>query len=466
MSDDHENVKRTVCLILEWYGFTCEDEYNVANGRIDCVSYRNRTNEPFMGIEVHLQGELDTDLKKLLSASYLDNKVIITPDRPLIDRMSKSMPEIFWCPPPKANDHTFENYFRTLSGAANRKEYWFQARQTVEIIQTGNGAVAKFEELLRENGLDVELAEEIIYLFAAANQVYFLDSEKYMETNEYKFLKSLGIAQGLGIYWFDMEWGEKARYTYEQAEVQDITATRKMKGEPLAYSENKEIINAVVNMYVKNILDELGGKINGYSKVFSEVALMGSAGYFRSHEGNFIPVNEFPSWTPPVEDARLRALVANPFLSQKVWEFGKELLKRNLGVKASDDLIMAPYKLISEVFRFSGSASEKEEEINEYLAWWILYNGGQSGKDIEQQSRMCGVPLEDVIKCIDKTFSMKLTSRYIKGTKTSTMSQFLESHGGHEIEGLSNITVFKPEEFKSYCSKKMLDSLNNIFGSF
>ena len=464
MSDEHENIKKGVCRILEWYGFNCEDEYIVANGRIDCVSYKNGSSEPFMGIEVHLQGELDTDLKKLLSAPFLDKKVIITPDRALIDRMSKSMPEIFWCPPPETDDHTFENYVRSFPGAANRDRYWYEARQRVEIIQTGNGTVAKFEELLRENGLDVDLAEEIIYRFAAAGQGYFLDSVKYMETNEYKFLQSLGIAQGLSIYWFDMEWGEKARYTYAGAEVRNITATRRMKGEPVAYSENKDIIIALVNRYVENVMDQLEGKINGYSKVFSEAALIGSAGYFRPSKGNFNLVNEYPNWTPPVEVARLRALVANPFLSQKIWEFGKELLKCNLGVKASDDLIMAPYKLISEVFGFSGSANDKEDEINEYLVWWILYNGGQSGRNIEQQSRMLGVPLEDVINCIDKTFSMKLTSRYIKDTKTSTMSHFLESHGGHEIGGLSNITVFKPEEFDSYCSKKMLESLNNIFG--
>ena len=209
MSNDHRNAKNNVCGILNWYGFNCDQEHHVPTGLIDCVAYRNGSSEPFMGIEVHLQGELDTDLKKLLSAPFLTNKVIITMDRSLIDRMSKSMSDIFWCPLPGEDDHTFENYVRNLPGAAKRNSYWYQSKRIVENIQTDNGMVQKFEELLSENGLNVDLAEEIIYRFAAAGQVGFPGSESYTETNEYKFLKSLGIAQGLEIYWFDMEWGDK-----------------------------------------------------------------------------------------------------------------------------------------------------------------------------------------------------------------------------------------------------------------
>ena len=464
MSNDHGNTEDDVCGILNWYGFNCDEEYHVHNGFIDCVAYRNGSSKPFMGIEVHLQGQLDTDLKKLLSAPFLTNKVIITMDRSLIDRMSKSMSDIFWCPLPGEDDHTFENYVRNLSGAAKRNSYWYQSKRIVENIQTGNGMVQKFEELLSENGLNVDLAEEIIYRFAAAGQAGFLGSKSYTETNEYKFLKSLGIAQGLEIYWFSMEWGDKARYSYESAEVSNITRTRKMNGEPLAYEENRELINLIMSKYVENIMNSLGGKINGYSKIFSESALIGTAGYFRPYKNNFIPANGLTNWTPPVEIARLRALVANSFISQKIWEFGKELAKINLGVKVSDDLILVPYKLISETFRFSGIANEKEDEIDEYLAWWVLYAGGKREENIEQQCNFLGIPFEDVVKCVDETFSKGLTSRYIRDTDTSRMGQFMNSHGGHNIGGLSNIAVFRPEEFEAYCFKEISESLTNIFG--
>ena len=374
------------------------------------------------------------------------------------------MSNIFWCTPPSGDDHTFENYVRNLPGAAKRDSYWYQSKRIVENIQTGKGMVQKFEELLKENGLNVDLAEEIIYRFASAGQTGFPGSESYIETNEYKFLKSLGIAQGLEIYRFDMEWGDKAKYSYERAEVPNIIETRKMKGEPLAYAENREIINIIVNKYIENVRNELSGKINGYSKIFCESALTGTGGYFRPYKNDFYSVNEIFKWTPSMEIARLRALVANPFISKKVWEFGKVLLEKNLGVRVSDDLIIAPYKPISEIFGFSGSANEKYEEINDYLAWWILYVGGENGENIEEQCNLLGVPLENVINCADETFSMGLTSRFIKDTNLSSMSQFLGSHGGHKIYGLSNITIFKAEEFKEHCSKRMIESLTNIFG--
>ncbi len=60
MSDEHENMKDTVCQIMRWYGFNGEDEHYVANGRIDCVACRSGSSEPFIGIEIHLKGELDT----------------------------------------------------------------------------------------------------------------------------------------------------------------------------------------------------------------------------------------------------------------------------------------------------------------------------------------------------------------------------------------------------------------------
>ena len=78
MSNDHGNAEDDVCGILNWYGFNCDEEYHVSTGLIDCVAYRHGSSKPFMGIEVHLQGQLDTDLKKLLSVPFLTNKVIIT----------------------------------------------------------------------------------------------------------------------------------------------------------------------------------------------------------------------------------------------------------------------------------------------------------------------------------------------------------------------------------------------------
>ena len=463
MSNDHKGIKNDVCRILESYGFQCDDEFTVADGRIDCVGFRSGSSKPFLGIEVHMQGDLDTDLKKLLSSSFLSNRIIITPDRPLVDRMSKSMPDIFWCPPPGEDDHSFEDYVRNLPGAATRSMYWHQAKQMVKILEA-NRKAAEFEESLRkyDPNVDISLAEEIIYRYATAGQNSFQDSKRYMETNEYKLLSSLGVAQGLKVYPFDMEWGDKVKYSYETAEVPMIAGTRKMKGEPLAYAENKEIIRAVMNRYIENIKINIGAKIAGYSGIFSEAALTGTAGQFKLYRNDSFPLYTLPNRRTPVEVARLTALAANPFLSKKLWEFGMELSATGLGVRISDDLILAPYKPIAKVFGFSGSSIEKAEEIGEYLAWWTLYRGGRMGDDISQHCDILGIPLEDAIKCIDETSSMGITSRYIDGTNLTAENRFLSSNGGRKIGGVSNIAVFRPEEFEAYCSKKMAESFVSL----
>jgi hypothetical protein len=274
---------------------------------------------------------------------------------------------------------------------------------------------------------------------------------------------SLGILQGLELYWYDMEWGDRVKYTYERAEVPNGIQTRRMRGEPLAYIENKAIINSVVKSYIEDIMHSTGKGINGYSQIFCEIALRGRKGDFRPHEQNFIPNSWLTNHVEPVEQARLDALAANPFISVKLWEFGKGIVMKGLGVVISDDLIKIPYKTVAEVFEFSGKVKEKEEEVNEYLAWWILYRGGVFKESMMKESNLLGVPWDMILQCVDETFSKNLTSRYIQDTTgIHSTSNYLESKSGQRIDDISDITVYRLAEFESYCSRKIQDSLTNI----
>lgn len=219
MSEEHSNIQDMICRMFEWYGFRAKEEYPVTKGYIDCVAFTKDSLEPFVGIEIHISGNLDTDLKKLLDASFLKTKIIVTPDRHLIARMSNEMPTVLWFPVPSQEGHSLENYIRGLPGASKREKYWYEGAADIVLIGKSDGTVEKFENMLRENGLDVNLAEEIIYSYASSPGGIPPDSDGEIETNEYKFLSSLGIVQGLEIYWFDMEWGDMAKYSYERAEV-------------------------------------------------------------------------------------------------------------------------------------------------------------------------------------------------------------------------------------------------------
>ena len=462
--DEHEEIKNNVCRILEWYGFSSDPEYNVNNGRVDCAGFKSNNSESYIGIEIHIKGNLDTDLKKLINSKF-SYKVIITPDKELINKMSDSTKEISWFLPPSEYEHGFENYIKSISGASYRNEYWYNSRNKIVIMQENfenNAMVTKFEDLLRSNRLNADLAEKIIYDYASAGGPYFSESKNYENTNEYKFLNSLGIVQGLEIYQLDMEYGDKLQYTYEKTFITDFISTRKMRGEPDAYLANRTLINSVIKKYIDKMSNKIDILLNKYSKYFCEVALLGKKGYFRPYTNDFMPDIDI-KFIPPAEYARSIALAANPFLSSRFWEFGKTLVNIGLGIQATNELIRAPYKAIAEEFGFLGSIKNRELAVNKYLSWWILYRGAFKKTDMKNESAIYHVTWDDVLECIDETFSRNLTSHYIEQEELRSLNNFMASKGGYPINGISYITVYNDEEFRSYCYKKMQEALDDIF---
>ncbi len=463
MSDYHSRVQNDVCRIFEWYGFRSDDEYRVNNGYIDCVAFTNRSSRPFVGVEVHIQGKLDSDLKKLLDSTFIPHKIILTPDMGLISEMSKSISEIVWFPLPSKEDHHFEDYIKKLPESIKKEKYWYEGTVEVNLIQNASDIVTKFSEILTENNLNIDLTEKIIYTFISAGSTIPIDSKGIEDTNEYKFLNSLGIMQGLEFYWYDMEWGDKVRYSSINAEVPGIIQSRKMQGEPIAYVNNKSIINGVVKNYLEKLEGRIGTTVKGYSKAFCEVALMGSRGDFRPYARNYVPIGRLPNYIPPEEQSRLEALAANPFLSEQLWRFGKDLANLGLGVAVADDLIRVPYKTVVDVFDLSGNVKEKQGYVDEYLAWWVLYRGGIYKENMRKESNIVGVPWDFVLECIDETSSKGFTSRYLYDiTGIQSMNNYMQSKEGNRIGGISDITVFKDSEFKSYCSSKIYNCLSNI----
>ncbi len=63
MSEEHSNIQDMICRMFEWYGFRAKEEFPVTKGYIDCVAFTKDSLEPFVGIEIHISGNLDTDLK-------------------------------------------------------------------------------------------------------------------------------------------------------------------------------------------------------------------------------------------------------------------------------------------------------------------------------------------------------------------------------------------------------------------
>lgn len=468
MSSEHSMAQEVVEQMLTWYGFDAKQEYSVGGGLIDCVACRKEETTPFMGIEIHISGTLDTDLKKLHSASFLSHKVVLTPDRNLINSISESKSDVSWFPLPGKNERSFEDYIRNLPFATHRDKYWFDGMEIVTSIEETNDPVTRFEAFLRENRLDADLAEKIIYQGAVPGGDGLLVINKYKDTNEYTFLKSLGILAGLEIFWYDMEWDGNINLSYDGVAMPDATRTRKMNGEPIAYGKHKDIIKGVVRKYVQRLADALEIELEDFSEIFNEIALIGTMGNFKKPT-NYQNGFEFTSaydyaanqGVIPAEVARIGALAANPIAISRIWEFGNKLLKIGLGIAVSNEVIKVPYRTLAEIYGFRGKLHSKKESVYDYLGWWILINGGVGKRDMKRQSELLAVPWEKVLDCIEITFSKKFTSRYIPDTSgIRQVGNFINPIRG--IGGASDISLFRPQEFLSFCSEKLEEAFLSV----
>jgi hypothetical protein len=468
MDKGHREIQEIVVQMLDWYGFVGDLEVGIGDGLLDCAAFKKGESNPFMGIEVHMKGNLDTDLKKLLGNEFLTHKVILTPDRSLISSMSQSTLGIKWFLLPDKYETGFENYLREVSSADHSKNYWFHVRATVQNLMDSPEPVKNFETLLKNNGLNVETAEEIIFRGAASGGDVYRVVGKLRDTNEYAFLSSIGILVGLEIYWYDMEWDGDIRCSYEKVEMPDGTSTRILKGEPLAYTQNKDVIAGVMRKYVQDHLGRLKNSLKDYSNVLNEITLIGSKGRF-SKPYSSLGLSSFTSeyelsissGAVSTDIVRLGALASNPKMKEFMWKYGQKLVELGLGIQISLDLIMAPYKLLSDVGGYRGTISGHVEEVDEYISWWALLNAGLRNKSVKGISESLGVPWERIEECIELTFSKGLSSRYIPDSSGLIgMKNFTSSTGS--LGRVNDFSIFKPQEFSDFCYKKMIDAFSKM----
>ncbi len=468
MGDRHREVQEIVVQMLDWYGFIGDLEVGIGNGLLDCAAFKKGESTPFMGIEVHMKGNLDTDLKKLLSNKFLTHKVILTPDRSLISGMSQSTPGIKWFLLPDKSETGFENYLREVSNTSRVKNYWFNVKATVQNLMDTPESVKNFETLLKKNGLNIETAEEIIFRGAASGGEVYHAIGILKDTNEYAFLTSIGILAGLEIYWYDMEWDGNIKCYYERVEMPDGSSTRILKGEPIAYIQNKDIIAGVMRKYVQDHLGNLKNSLKGYSNFLNEITLIGSNGRFSKPFGKpnlngFISEYEYSisKGAVPTDIVILAALASNPMMTEFIWKYGKKLVGAGFGIQISSDLIRAPYKLLADVGGYRGTISGHIEEVNEYLSWWALLNAGLRYKSVKGINEILGVPWEKIEECIELTFSQGLSSRYIPDLSGLGGMKNITSSAG-SLREVNDISIFKPQEFYDFCYKKMIDTFSNM----
>ena len=469
MSREHEKIQDNVEKILKKLGYDTEQEYTdkfLQGKRIDVVVL-TKEKSPFIGIEVHIEGDLDSDIKKLVSHPGLTYRVIITPDRELIETGKGMTDKISWFLVPSENESGFENFVRNLKGAGATTPYFFEERKQLVEIVGASERVEKIKELLASNDLDYDVARRVIYTGIANGG---LPSHEYRDTKEYRYLQSLGITAGLEFYWDDMKWGDKLKFSYEGVEVPDVFTSRKMNGEPLAYQNWRDTIREIVKDEISSKLEDLLSVSKGYSDAFNELALIGKEGKYpvpdvntdEFNDSGFNPPLDFDLKTvPPTETARVLALVSNPFLNDQFWEYGNKLVDIGLSVAYERRQIRVLYKPIAEAIRCNGATGRKREEVDNYLSWWILYQGGVANRNMVRYSNILGVPWEKVENCIDTTFSKGLTSKFIPDVEgLRKLGESIDPFWN--IVGAKQISVFNAREFGDLCKKITKRALDKI----
>ena len=177
----HEEIKKAVIAILEWYGIRAWPEQPTGGGfRVDVVGRSpigasGTADWMVWGIEVELTSELQKDLASLESLRGLRYALVISDDPRTLSLKTLTIGgrsvKIF--PPPQSST-AFEDFVRLETNSTSGERY---PVSRLELLRTlievdGETTVGELEAELRRQGIDLEKAEEVLYRSYTGENVY------------------------------------------------------------------------------------------------------------------------------------------------------------------------------------------------------------------------------------------------------------------------------------------------------
>ncbi len=163
----HEQIKQQCVQILNYYRVEADPEFTLdTNERIDVVGYFNNKKSPDIGIEIELSSNLQHDASKLARTESLKLKIIVTEnyDTASLGSSIKSGDKTIYIVPPPDKDLAFESKIREYTGQNTRK--WFnQLEKEIKerATMSGNDPLSNFSDEIRDQGLDLETAKDLIF---------------------------------------------------------------------------------------------------------------------------------------------------------------------------------------------------------------------------------------------------------------------------------------------------------------
>jgi len=173
MQTRHEKIKRDCMDILECYFVTADSEFTLPTGqRIDVVGYSPGRNQPDIGIEVELTSNLSKDAQKLLNEmKEFKLKIIVTENPETLKMRDLFSGKIEIVQPPDA-DTSFEDLIRKYMNQENRPRCSQRLNAQKLRITSESSLLNDFENEMREQQLNVELAKDIIFKSALGGIYY------------------------------------------------------------------------------------------------------------------------------------------------------------------------------------------------------------------------------------------------------------------------------------------------------
>jgi len=466
MQTRHEQIKRDCMDILEYYSVTADSEFILpTRERIDVVGYsssRKNPDDPDIGIEVELTSNLSKDAQKLLNMESLKLRIIVTED-PNSLSISNKPPGDIRIVQPHDKDTGFEDLIRKYTNQENRP--WFSQSLNAQKLRitSESSLLNDFENEMREQRLDAELAKDIIFK-SALGGIYY---------GYYQWVKDKGMKYSGQQKEKEILYLHARHFLYEDRRGRNYETGRTsiyyVSSQQGAYDLAKAIIDERVDKN-KDSLQEIAEK---YGTHYIVMMLLGMDGIYEHPYGLAGEVNDnssnvnyywmsLPNEIPRqlIEQYNIEREIVNlfhiyvnsPLVKPEAIEIYKEIVNAKLGNitdyynsngERSGDLYVIPLTQVLDKLNTDEIVNINIENLRQYAYWFIIRSHNPLVPEtLFDWVEATGGQINEIEMKIDELFKLGITSRLIK-------------------DGPSTIAVYDENRFHEFCEQKMKDILEN-----
>lgn len=468
----HEEIKRLCARILDYYYANSDTEYLLnSNERIDVVGYFNNKREPTIGIEVELSSDYQHDAAKLARTYSFQLRIIVSErlDTLSLGPITKASDKEIYVVSPPDRDMSFEEKIREFTKQGNRP--WFnKANQRIDHIDiTSEDPLPGFEEEIRYQGLDVDIAKDILFRATLGGIHMGLYQQGKVETEYHPVAdmpKELMYLRAREFVWESREGRnyEAGRQSiYHIAKDNDPLASRIIAQR---IDERMEELNQIMQQYGET---EVFISLLGYMGNFVDSADLSGRYGLDSYSSVHTPYNSIFSYQLPrylIEEFNIvkeflflsDVVASSPPFKSYLNQIYKALTDGRLGNETHafsskgdfrGELYSVPLETLLRRFNVDQiTSSSKMDDFRTYAQWVIIRASASSGvRKIYESYNAIGADEHHAEKIISDLAQQGIISKPMKG-------------------GIDTLVIYDKKRFNEYCEKKIETILQDILGGY